>query len=203
MNRPMVARTERLTDITDMTDLAAPTSGVLPVDRAARERALVRAHMPTIWRFLRRLGCSPEDADDATQEVFVTAVRKLDQIEPDKERSYLYAVALRLASRHRRSQSLRAAKTAGGVDVDECRSKELSSDELYDRKEARATLDRILAQMTPELRTTFTLYELEELTMQEIATVTEAPIGTVASRLRRAREQWQDAVARIQKAAQR
>lgn len=194
----MVARAEPLPD---MTDLAAATSGVMPVDRATRERALVRAHMPTIWRFLRRLGCSPEDADDATQEVFVTAVRKLDQIEPDKERSYLYAVALRLASRQRRSQSLRAAKTAGGVDVDECRSKELSSDELYDRKEARATLDRILGQMTPELRMTFTLYELEELTMQEIATVTETPIGTVASRLRRAREQWQEAVARIQKAS--
>jgi RNA polymerase sigma-70 factor, ECF subfamily len=195
MNRPMVASTERLAE---MTDLAEP-SVVFPVDRAQRERALVRAHMPTIWRFLRRLGCSPEDADDATQEVFVIAVGKLDQIEPDKERSYLYAVALRLASRQRRSQNLRAAKTATGVDVDQCRSNALVADELYDRKEARATLDRILSGMTPELRTTFTLYELEELTMSEIATVTETPIGTVASRLRRAREQWQDAVARIQK----
>jgi RNA polymerase sigma-70 factor, ECF subfamily len=196
----MVASTERLAEMT--TDLAEP-SVVVPADRARRERALVRAHMPTIWRFLRRLGCSPEDADDATQEVFVIAVGKLDQIEPDKERSYLYAVALRLASRQRRSQNLRAAKTASGVDVDQCRSNALVADELLDRKEARATLDRILAGMTPELRTTFTLYELEELTMAEIATVTEAPIGTVASRLRRAREHWQDAVARIQKAGAR
>lgn len=195
----MVASTERLAE---MTDLAEP-SVAIAVDRAQRERALVRAHMPTIWRFLRRLGCSPEDADDATQEVFVIAVGKLDHIEPDKERSYLYAVALRLASRQRRSQSLRAAKTVSGVDVDEIRSKERGADELLDRKEARATLDRILSQMTPELRTTFTLYELEELTMAEIATVTETPLGTVASRLRRAREQWQEAVARIQKAEAR
>lgn len=196
----MVASTERLAEMTDLAEASVGLSAERPVDRAQRERALVRTHMPTIWRFLRRLGCSPEDADDATQEVFVIAVAKLDQIEPDKERSYLYAVALRLASRQRRSQSLRAAKTVAGVDVDQCRSNERGADELLDRKEARATLDRILSEMTPELRTTFTLYELEELTMAEIATVTETPIGTVASRLRRAREHWQDAVTRIQKA---
>lgn len=193
----MVASTQRLAEIGDVA--AAPA----PVDRAERERLLVRAHMPTIWRFLRRLGLSREDADDATQEAFVIAVNKLDQIEAEKERSYLYAVALRLASRQRRSQGLRAAKTVQGVDVDEVRSKEPTADEQLDRKEARATLDRILSEMTPDLRTTFMLYELEELTMAEIATVTDTPMGTVASRLRRAREQFQDAVKRIQKASHR
>lgn len=195
----MLASTQRLAEVSGLEVPSAAES----VDRTERERAFLRAHMPTIWRFLRRLGCSPEDADDATQEVFVIAVRKLDQIEPDKERGYLYAVALRLASRQRRSLSLRAAKTVHGTDVDDYRSKDLPSDELLGRKEAREALDRILSEMTPELRTTFTLYELEELTMAEIATVTETPIGTVASRLRRAREQFQDAVKRIQKASQR
>jgi RNA polymerase sigma-70 factor (ECF subfamily) len=198
----MLASTQRLAEMGDLEEssVAAPAPRA---DRAERERLLVRTHMPTIWRFLRRLGCSPEDADDAAQEVFVIAVGKLDRIEPEKERSYLYAVALRLASRQRRSQTFRAAKTVAGVDVDEVRSKDLPSDELLGRKEARAALDRILSEMTPELRTTFTLYELEELTMAEIATVTETPMGTVASRLRRAREQFQDAVKRIQKASQR
>lgn len=196
----MLASTHGLAEVSE---LQVPSSAAESVDRSERERAFVRAHMPTIWRFLRRLGCSPEDADDATQEVFVIAVGKLDQIEPDKERGYLYAVALRLASRQRRSQSLRAAKTAAGVDVDEVRSKELPSDELLGRKEAREALDRILSQMAPDLRNTFTLYELEELTMAEIAEVTDAPMGTVASRLRRAREQFQDAVKRIQKASKR
>lgn len=195
----MLASTQRLADVGDLEVSSAEPR----VDRAERERVFVRTHMPTIWRFLRRLGCSPEDADDATQEVFVIAVGKLDQIEPDKERSYLYAVALRLASRQRRSQSLRNQKTARDVDVDEVRSKELSSEEMLDRKEARVMLDRILSEMTPDLRMTFTLYELEELTMVEIAAVTETPLGTVASRLRRAREQFQDAVKRIQKAGSR
>jgi RNA polymerase sigma-70 factor (ECF subfamily) len=170
--------------------------------RAARERALVQAHMPAIWRFLRRLGFSPEDADDATQEVFVIAVAKLDHIEPTRERSFLYGIAVRLASRHRRSQTLRTAKAAPSVDIERVHSADLPTDELIERKEARALLDRTLAEMTPELRTVFALFELEEMTMIEIAAVTDAPLGTVASRLRRAREQFQEAVKRFQRSRQ-
>ncbi len=171
--------------------------------RALREQALVRDHLPVVWRFLRRLGLSPEDADDAAQEVFLTAVRKLDAIEQGREKAYLFAVAVRLASRTRRSQTMRAAKTTSGEDIDTYRSNDPTSDELLDRKEARVLLDETLASMTPDLRTTFALYELEEMTMPEIATVTNAPLGTVASRLRRAREHFQDAVKRIQRARQR
>lgn len=194
----MLASFQRLAEVSE---LLVPSA--VPNERAERERALVRAHMSVIWRFLRRLGCSPEDADDATQEVFVIAVRKLDQIEPDRERAFLYGTAMRLASRQRRSTNLRAQKTARDVEVDELGSRAPSSDELFDRKEARATLDAILDRMAPDLRTTFTLYELEELTMAEIAELTGAPMGTVASRLRRAREYFQDAVRRFQISEQR
>jgi RNA polymerase sigma-70 factor (ECF subfamily) len=167
-------------------------------DRARREAALVEAHLPLVWRFLRRLGCSPEDADDTTQEVFVIAVAKLDQIEPDREKAFLYGIAVRLASRQRRSQSFRASRTVRGADVDDYRSADVPADELLDRKDGLAFLDQTLAEMTPELRTTFALYELEEMTMAEISAVTDTPMGTVASRLRRAREHFQDAVKRLQ-----
>jgi RNA polymerase sigma-70 factor, ECF subfamily len=60
-------------------------------------------------------------------------------------------------------------------------------DELVDRDRARAALDAILAAMPLELRAVFVLYELEQLTMAEIAALLELPPGTVASRLRRAR----------------
>jgi RNA polymerase sigma-70 factor (ECF subfamily) len=106
----------------------------------------------------------------------------------------LFGIAIRIASRTRRSQHTRVARTASAVEVDECESTTMPSDEALARKEARETLDRILSEMSPELRTTFVLYELEEMTMVEIATLTEAPMGTVASRLRRAREQFQTAV---------
>jgi RNA polymerase sigma-70 factor, ECF subfamily len=191
----MVASSWRQEEV--VSDFLVPT-GEVAVDRSQRELALVRGHLPLVWRFLRRLGFSPEDADDATQEVFVIAVGKLDQIEPERERSYLYGIAVRLASRHRRSQSVQAARTVRGVDVDDYRSGGIGADELIDRKDGLAFLDQTLAEMTPELRTTFALYELEEMTMAEISALTDAPLGTVASRLRRAREQFQDAVKRLQ-----
>lgn len=191
----MVASTWRHAEV--LSDLSVPRGEVDAV-RAQRELALVRDHLNVVWRFLRRLGFSPEDADDATQEIFVIAVGKLDQIEPEKERSFLYGVAVRLASRYRRSQSLRTSRSVRGVDVDDYRSPDVPADELIDRREGLAFLDQTLADMSPELRTTFALYELEEMTMAEIAAVTDAPMGTVASRLRRAREQFQEAVNRLQ-----
>ncbi|MDF2697036.1 MAG: polymerase sigma factor RpoE [Labilithrix sp.] len=193
--RSMVASTWRREEV--ISDFPVPR-GVVEIERSQREQELVRDNLPQVWRFLRRLGCSPEDADDATQEVFVIAVSKLDQIEPNRERSFLYGIAVRLASRHRRSQSVRSARTVRGVDIEDYQSHEAGADELLDRKDGLAFLDQTLAEMTPDLRTTFALYELEEMTMAEISALTEAPMGTVASRLRRAREHFQDAVKRLQ-----
>jgi len=187
----------------EATDLPVPGAAVVDVARARRELVLVREHLPVVWRFLRRLGLSPEDADDAAQEVFVIAVKKLDQIEDNRERSFLYGIAVRVASRQRRSQNLRAERTVRSVDVDACGTLDPTADELLDRKEGLAFLDATLAKMTPELRTTFALYELEEMTMAEISAVTDTPMGTVASRLRRAREQFQEAVKRMQRESRR
>lgn len=190
----MVASTWRREEIIDVPVARAEVD----IARARRELTLVEAHLDVIWRFLRRLGCSPADADDTTQEVFVLAVAKLDQIEPGRERAFLYGIAVRLASRQRRSQTLRAARSVEDADVDGFRSADIPADELLDRKGGLAFLDQTLAEMPPELRTTFTLFELEELTMAEISALTDTPMGTVASRLRRARELFQDAVKRLQ-----
>lgn len=167
-------------------------------ERVDRQVSLVRTHLPLVWRFLRRLGLSPEDADDAAQEVFLVAVTKMDLIEQGQERRFLFGIALRIASRARRSQKTRADKTDSGVEIDHVRSSDPSSDELLARKEARVLLDQALSEMKPEIRSAFVLYELEQMTMIEIATLTETPPGTVASRIRRGREQFQQAAARFQ-----
>ncbi|MEA2751903.1 MAG: hypothetical protein QOI41_6046 [Myxococcales bacterium] len=160
---------------------------------ARRQVELVSAQLPLVWRFLRRLGHSPDDADDLAQETFLVAARKLDRIEEGREKQYLFGIAVRLASRSRRSQQLRKNRTAEGVEADDRPSTDLPTDELVAQKEARAILDDILAEMTPLLRTAFVLFELEEMSVVEIAALTDTPVGTVASRLRRAREQFQDA----------
>jgi RNA polymerase sigma-70 factor (ECF subfamily) len=72
-----------------------------------------------------------------------------------------------------------------------------SQEELTDQLRARALMDRVLSEMPGELREVFVLFELEELSISEVADLLAIPIGTVGSRLRRAREEFQDKVRRI------
>ncbi|MDF2692471.1 MAG: polymerase sigma factor RpoE [Labilithrix sp.] len=162
-----------------------------------RKVALIRTHLTSVWGFLRRLGLSPTDAEDAGQEVFLTALGKLHAILEGQEKRFLFGVALRVASRRRRSTKSFTSR-AVDLDVDTCETTALASDEYLERKEALVLLDQALATLSEEMRTVFVLYELEEMAMHEIAALLETPIGTVASRLRRGREQFQKATRRMQ-----
>ena len=64
---------------------------------------LMQQHFEFVWRSLRRLGLSGADADDASQEVFLVASRKLEAIAEGRERSFLFGAALKVASTRRRS----------------------------------------------------------------------------------------------------
>jgi len=181
---------------------AAPSAARAGTDASAGEQekrkiALIRTYLTPVWGFLRRLGLSPADAEDAGQEVFLTAVRKIDAILPGQEKRYLFGIAVRVASRRRRSTRSFTSR-AVEMDLDTCEAMSPPSDELVERQQALALLDRALATLADEMRTVFILYELEEMSLAEIATVLDAPIGTVASRLRRAREQFQKATRRLQ-----
>lgn len=160
---------------------------------------LFQEHFDMVWRTIRRLGVSPDAIDDAAQEVFIVASRRLGEIEPSKEKSFLYGTTIRVASTARRAHGrrLRVAEEAPAL-TDSPRP-----DELLDQKRARAMLDDIVAALPDDLRTVFVLFELEGLTMQEIAGCLEVPGGTVASRLRRAREIFEAAVTRIEVASKR
>ncbi len=164
---------------------------------AARFRAMVDTNFDFIWRSLRGLGVPAASIDDAAQQVFWTASQKLSTIAAGSERSFLFATARGIASNARRSQH---------------RNRELLDDEAVashvDRapdpeqaavtREARRVLDRILDGLSEDLRAVFLLYELEGQTMAEIASILGTPMGTVASRLRRAREEFQTAARRFQ-----
>ena len=67
-----------------------------------------------------------------------------------------------------------------------------TAEELVNQRQARAVLDSVLATMSVETRAVFTLFELEEMTVAEIASLLGVPTGTVSSRLRRAREQFDE-----------
>ncbi len=160
-------------------------------------RDLVETHLDFIGRSLRRLGVPEADVDDGVQQVFVVASRHLDAILPGRERSYLFGVALRVASDARRSRRRRSAVLDDSGHEDDARSHEPSPEALVGEHQARALLDRVLEAIPIEPRTVFILFELEEMTMAEIAQLLDLPAGTVASRLRRAREIFHDEARRL------
>ena len=159
----------------------------------ARLELLVRQHFQFVWRTLRRFGLPRADADDAAQQVFLVAAQKLNSIGEGKEKSFLFGVATNMAARVRRSSARRRLMddeqlvnpADGGPGLDE----------LLEKRRARRLLDQILREMSEPLRSVFVLHELEQMTQQEIATVLDVPMGTVASRLRRAREVFRRALA--------
>lgn len=166
-------------------------------DLEKRKIALIHAHLTTVYAFLRRLGLSRADAEDAGQEVFITAVRRIEAIYEGQEKSFLFGVAVRVASRRRRAEKSFSSR-AVALDPEAHVGTAPSSEEILERQEALAMLDRVLGTLSDEMRTVFVLYELEEMTLAEIAALLDAPIGTVASRLRRGREQFQKATRRLQ-----
>ena len=170
----------------------------MTVPSTDRLTSLFHAHFDLVWRTVRRLGVPPEAIDDATQEVFVIASRRLASIEHGKERAFLYGTAVRVASTARRASSRRRqVQPPLSEEAPDPAGTAPAADELVDRKRARELLDQLVARLPDDTRPVFVLYELEGLTMEEIATCLEVPPGTVASRLRRAREAFQAAVARV------
>jgi len=157
---------------------------------------MVGAYFDPLWRFLRRLGVDPMDLDDAMQEVVEIAASRLEDIPRASERSFLFSTAFRVGSEFRRRRGRR--HEVGDDRLEHELDPSPEPDDLTDQARARAMLDQVLAAMPTDLRAVFTLYEIEEMTMAEIGEVLDLPKGTVASRLRRAREQFEARVDRWQ-----
>jgi RNA polymerase sigma-70 factor, ECF subfamily len=167
---------------------AAPVTTMGGVNES-RLRQVVSDHFEVLWRFLRRLGIADGDTDDAAQEVVLVLARKLDHVEVGAERSFVLSTAFRVASGFRRAARRRREVEDG--ELSDFESPELGPEALAEKQRLRVVLQRVLNELPLELRAVFVLYELEELTMAEIAATLELPPGTVASRLRRAREQFE------------
>jgi len=158
----------------------------------------VRAEFVWVWRLLRRIGLSPADADDATQQVFLVAARRGGEVHGGSARAFLYGTALRVAANARRS--LRRRREVPSEAAGERCAHDQHPDELLEQRRARVLLDALLAQMPLDLRRLLVLAEIEQLTVQQIADLEGVPLGTAASRLRRARSVFFDLLEREQQA---
>ncbi len=156
----------------------------------ARLRRAFDQNYAGVWRFLRRMGVAADRADDAAQQVFLIALEALPRIAEGSERAFLYGTAIRLAHGIRRKGDREVPSLA--LDFDP--SPLPSPDQLADQKRAREVLDAIIASLEVDVRTVFVLSEFDGFTTPEIASLLEIPLGTAASRLRRAREKFQQLV---------
>jgi RNA polymerase sigma-70 factor (ECF subfamily) len=168
---------------------AEPVSTV-EVSSNVRLRTAFENHYDQIWRLLRRFGVPPSQADDATQQVFLILAERMADVREGSERAFLFGTALRTASTLRRTGKREFLTEHADLEP----SQFPGTDELADQRRARQALDAILQLMDADLRTVFVLYELQQFTSVEIADILGIPIGTAASRLRRARQQFREFV---------
>jgi RNA polymerase sigma-70 factor (ECF subfamily) len=159
-------------------------------------RELFQAQYASIWRLLRRFGVHPSLLDDAAQEVFWIAARRLADITPGKERAFLYGVALRVASNAARRQKVMPPLSEWS-EVEALSDPQPSPEASLEQRQTRQVLDLVLDGMPAELRTVFVLFELEGLPVRDIAELEDIPLGTASSRLRRAREEFSTIAKRL------
>jgi glucose/mannose transport system substrate-binding protein len=139
-----------------------------------------------LMRYLARMGVPAGEIDDAIQEALVVVSSRLSDLPLGSENAFLYATALRVARNIRRGARRRQIASDKLLQLP---SDPLpSAEDLTDRLRGRTILEEALAQLPADARLVFLLYELHEMPTARIAERLGVPEGTVASRLRRARQ---------------
>ena len=165
-------------------------------------RAFYNEHVALVWRTLFRLGMARADLPDAVQEVFLVAFRKLPEFQGrSKPSTWLVGICYRVASDRRRLAHVRR-EIRDDPAVFARGDARPGPEEIAEHRERIELLDELLAELRPEQREVFVMFELEQLSGKEIAAIVEAPIKTVFSRLRLAREAFMLALATRRQATQ-
>jgi RNA polymerase sigma-70 factor (ECF subfamily) len=146
----------------------------------AEFQAVFDAHKDAVYRFVWRMARSPAAAEDITQDVFVALLRAPDRFDPARAtlRAFLLGIARNLVLKHWRAEH---------------RFEPLDDDEMPERFDVRQgdigeLVGRAVGALGPLQREVVILAEYEGLTLAEIARAVDADVGTVKSRLHRARE---------------
>lgn len=164
-----------LTSFAESSPLAEPARVSLDLE--------YRRHADFVWRSLQRLGVRPSELNDALQEVFLVAHRKLDEFDVERAKfsTWLFGIAVRTAQGFKRRRRAESLDDRDLVDATTPQS-------VCEHRESLEILQAALATLSPELRATFVLFELEGESCASIAELFGVPVGTVYSRLHTARQ---------------
>lgn len=150
---------------------------------------------PYALRTLRRLGVTERDVEDMAHEVFVAVHRELPNYDRARPiRPWLFAFCFRIASHYRRKHRRETVQDVTGDVIDPSDT----PDALLDRERKRRLVLLALDELELDRRAVFVLHDIDGFTCEAIADSLEVPVGTVYSRLRRAREQFAAKMRRLQ-----
>lgn len=157
--------------------------------------ALYDDHVDLVWRALRRFGVAEAAIEDAVQEVFIVAYKKLDTFEGRSAVStWLYGIAAHVARNARRTERRHPETPTESVGLDEPASDDPEAS--VSDAEAMRVLYRILDELDHDKREVFVLAELEQLSAPEISMSLGVNVNTIYARLRAARAAFELAVVR-------
>jgi RNA polymerase sigma-70 factor, ECF subfamily len=172
---------------------APQTAATDPGVNRARLGQMFMDHHQILWRTLRRFGMSPEAAADTAQQAFLVAAERLADIRPGRERAFLFGVAWRLS----RASFRRNKRYSFESDMDLRMDNQAKPEQALERHLALRLMDEVLAKLDDDLLQVFVLFELEGMSTPEVAELVGIPVGTAASRLRRAREAFRSGAKRL------
>jgi RNA polymerase sigma-70 factor (ECF subfamily) len=155
-------------------------------------REVFAEHARYVGRTMRYLGVAEADLEDACQEVFVVVHRRLPSLDPRSGlRAWVRQICIHVAQNHRRGMRRRREEPfSKPIDVAAPATQQGDAE----RSEQRRRLLALLAELDETQRAVFVLYEIEGLTMSEIAKALGCPLQTAYSRLHAARARVEDAL---------
>jgi RNA polymerase sigma-70 factor (ECF subfamily) len=158
--------------------------------------AIFTEHAPLVWRALRRLGVAEADVEDVCQQVFITIDRRLGSFEGRSALgTWIYGICVRTAAADRRRRKRRREELVAAAPEVATEPPQIAE---LERRHALALLDEVLEALDEEKRAVFVLYEIEELSMKEVAVAVECPVQTAYARLYAARAQFEAALRRAE-----
>jgi len=175
----------------------------MPMDRLLADKrrnfeAQALPHLNAAYNLARWLTRSPAEADDVVQEAMLRAFRAFDDLRGGDAKPWLLAIVRNCfltSARAARDRKIIPLPERDGEAEDAFVDSGADPEQAAIRADQRRKLNRLIGGLPEEFREVLVLREMEELSYQAIAQVTAAPIGTVMSRLSRARAllktQWE------------
>jgi RNA polymerase sigma-70 factor, ECF subfamily len=162
-----------------------------PRETDAQFREVYERWFDDVVRWLYALGVPRSDTQDLAQEIFLVVRRNLVRFDGGNMRGWLYKIAqLTVRDHRRRAWFKNLVIRRQEVDLSQMPHAAASPAQRYEDAETRRQLQLLMHKMSEKLRTTFILFEIEGYSGEEIARIQDIPLGTVWTRLHKARKEF-------------